>query len=97
MTPAGIEQATFGFVAQHLNHCATAVPYQSYIEWIKHTSYGVDWIGMASGGSGVGMLEGCAVVTGPVKGVEYFVVTVVVVKVLLFEFIIFNFTYITNI
>ena len=27
MTPAGIEPATFRFVAQHLNHCATAVPY----------------------------------------------------------------------
>ena len=27
MTPAGIETATFRFVAQHLNHCATAVPY----------------------------------------------------------------------
>ena len=26
MTPAGIEPATFQFVAQHLNHCATAVP-----------------------------------------------------------------------
>jgi len=26
MTPAGIELATFRFVAQHLNHCATAVP-----------------------------------------------------------------------
>jgi len=26
MTPAGIEPATFWFVAQHLNHCATAVP-----------------------------------------------------------------------
>ena len=25
MTPAGIEPATFLFVAQHLNHCATAV------------------------------------------------------------------------
>jgi len=24
MTPAGIEPATFWFVAQHLNHCATA-------------------------------------------------------------------------
>jgi len=24
MTPAGIEPATFRFVAQHLNHCATA-------------------------------------------------------------------------
>jgi len=29
MTPSGIEPATFRFVAQHLNHCATAVPYQS--------------------------------------------------------------------
>jgi len=26
MTPAGIEAATFRFVAQRLNHCATAVP-----------------------------------------------------------------------
>ena len=26
MTPAGIEPATFRFVAQHPNHCATAVP-----------------------------------------------------------------------
>ena len=26
MTPTGIEPATFQFVAQHLNHCATAVP-----------------------------------------------------------------------
>ena len=25
-TSAGIEPATFRFVAQHLNHCATAVP-----------------------------------------------------------------------
>ena len=25
MTPAGIEPATFWFIAQHLNHCATAV------------------------------------------------------------------------
>ena len=34
LTPAGIEPATFRFVAQHLNHCATAVPnrneYQEY-------------------------------------------------------------------
>ena len=28
LTPAGIEPATFRFVAQHLNHCATAVPKQ---------------------------------------------------------------------
>ena len=26
MTPAGIEAATFRFVARHINHCATAVP-----------------------------------------------------------------------
>ena len=26
MTPAGVEPATFRFVAQYLNHCATAVP-----------------------------------------------------------------------
>ena len=25
LTPAGIESATFRFVAQHLNHCATAI------------------------------------------------------------------------
>jgi len=34
MTPAGIEPATFRFVAQHLNHCATAVPLRrSYLLW----------------------------------------------------------------
>jgi len=26
VTPSGIELGTFQFVAQHLNHCATAVP-----------------------------------------------------------------------
>jgi len=26
LTPGGIEPATFQIVAQHLNHCATAVP-----------------------------------------------------------------------
>jgi hypothetical protein len=26
LTPVGIEPATFGFVAQHLNHCASTVP-----------------------------------------------------------------------
>ena len=48
MTPSGIEPATFRFVAQHLNHCATAVP--NKIQWvikmilalIKHTNY-VPW------------------------------------------------------
>jgi hypothetical protein len=27
MTPAGIEPATFRFVAQYVNHCATALPH----------------------------------------------------------------------
>jgi len=36
MTPAEIEPATFRFVAQHLNHCATAVPGLNYTYiWIK--------------------------------------------------------------
>jgi len=30
LTPAGIEPATIRFVAQHLNHCATAVPTEAY-------------------------------------------------------------------
>jgi hypothetical protein len=30
MTPSGIEPVTFWFVAQHLNHCATAVPQVEY-------------------------------------------------------------------
>jgi len=35
-TPAGIELATFGFVAQHLNHCATAVPLVILVCFIKY-------------------------------------------------------------
>jgi len=37
LTLAGIEPTTFRFVAQHLNHCATAVPialYIHYLSWI---------------------------------------------------------------
>ena len=36
MTPAGIEPATFRFLAQHLNHCATAIPYCNmyFLLWI---------------------------------------------------------------
>jgi len=33
LTPAGIEPATFRFVAQSLNHCATAVPLRLICEW----------------------------------------------------------------
>jgi hypothetical protein len=41
MTPSGIEPATFRFVAQYLNHCATAPPpplvdgYQDYFPMVK--------------------------------------------------------------
>ena len=42
LTPAGIEPATFRFVAQHLNHCATAVPRIPYlISLIYSVSYRV--------------------------------------------------------
>jgi len=35
LTPAGIEPATFRFVAQQLNHCATAVPdVQGYLLYL---------------------------------------------------------------
>jgi len=37
MTPSGIEPATFRFVAQHLNHCAIAVPiYKIHISKINN-------------------------------------------------------------
>jgi len=36
-TPSGIEPATFRFVAQHLNHCASAVPQENNINWKLHT------------------------------------------------------------
>ena len=36
LTPAGIEPTTFRFVAQHLNHCATAVPNLNI--WINETN-----------------------------------------------------------
>jgi len=36
MTPAGIEPATFRFVAQHLNHCATAVKKNTLPPHYKH-------------------------------------------------------------
>jgi hypothetical protein len=39
VTPSGIEPATFRFVAQYLNHCATAVPIfrDNNLKNIKHT------------------------------------------------------------
>ena len=38
MIPAGIEPATFRFVAQHLNHCATAVPQLLFVSKLKNPS-----------------------------------------------------------
>jgi len=38
MTPAEIEPATFRFVAQHLNHCATAVPRPKKGRIMKYTT-----------------------------------------------------------
>ena len=35
VTPSGIEPATFRFVAQHLNHCATAVPGLHVNTWLN--------------------------------------------------------------
>ena len=35
MTPAGIEPTTFRFVAQHLNHCANAVPNSEVLKWLN--------------------------------------------------------------
>jgi len=41
LTPAGIEPATFQFVAQHLNHCTTAIPSNKmYYQEIEHIYYG---------------------------------------------------------
>jgi len=42
MTPSGIEPATFRFVAQHLNHCATAVPLSILRMFIMHHIYGCE-------------------------------------------------------
>jgi len=39
MTPAGIEPATLRFVAQHLNHCATALYVGSFIYLFIYLHY----------------------------------------------------------
>ena len=39
MTSSGIEPVTFRFVAQHLNHCATAVPPKHIIRSTLRNSY----------------------------------------------------------
>jgi hypothetical protein len=44
LTPSWIEPATFRFVAQHLNHCATAVPPLCVIKYnlIRKHAFGVN-------------------------------------------------------
>jgi len=37
LTPAGIEPATYRFVAQHLNHCANSVPILQMYHMITRT------------------------------------------------------------
>jgi len=44
MTLSGIEPATFRFVAQHLNHCATAVPTEYHTDVKKPTFVAHCWI-----------------------------------------------------
>jgi hypothetical protein len=39
VTPSGIDPATFRFVAQYLNHCATACPQSWSISMIIYVSY----------------------------------------------------------
>ena len=39
MTQSGIEPATFRFVAQHLNHCATAVPIKETVQYMYIIQY----------------------------------------------------------
>ena len=42
MTPTGIEPATFRFVTQNLNHCATVVPLLHLVQGVKKTDGRVD-------------------------------------------------------
>jgi len=46
MTPAGIEPATFRFVAQHLNHWATVVP-STYIDVVFISYPATKWLCLA--------------------------------------------------
>jgi len=46
MTPAGIEPATFRFVAQHLNHSATAVPTYHKVKGEKPGDLKIDKAGL---------------------------------------------------
>ena len=43
LTPAGVEPATFLLIAQHLNHCATAVPLGQYNQPKFYTSLKVPY------------------------------------------------------
>ena len=52
MTPAAIEPATFRFVAQHLNHCATAVPFRHKKIKVKQSHYRPAQAQMVRGGTG---------------------------------------------
>ena len=40
LTSAGIEPATSRFVAQHLNHCASAVPHNNEVHLHDHYCHG---------------------------------------------------------
>jgi len=44
MTPSGIEPATFGFLAQHLNQCATAVPLNTTMAVLRRNSNRYRWL-----------------------------------------------------
>ena len=44
LTPAGIEPATFRFVARHLNHCATAAPIYIYVIYLYILHTYIRWL-----------------------------------------------------
>jgi len=51
LTPAGIEPTTLRIVAQHLNHCATAVPLSlPYLRERINVTYSLgDWVSLIAG------------------------------------------------